>query len=63
VTINRIIEQTQAAGIAPGIHNSDLQRIGSQHEQGVRFIAYASDIEFIYNGALQGVQALQEKQP
>jgi hypothetical protein len=29
----------------------------------VRFIAYASDIEFLYNGATQGVQALKEKQP
>lgn len=61
-TIRQIIERTRAAEIAPGIHNSDPQQIGPLHEQGVRFMAYASEIEFIYNGALQGVQALQEKQ-
>ena len=49
--------------IAPGIHTSDVRAIGPLHQQGVRFIAYASDIEFIYNGAQQGVLALQEWQP
>jgi 2-keto-3-deoxy-L-rhamnonate aldolase RhmA len=62
-TIDQVIEQAQGAGIAPGIHTSDVQRIGLLHRQGVRLIAYASDLEFLYNGAAQGVQALQEQQP
>lgn len=62
-TIGQIIATTSQAARWPGIHTSDPAAIGSWHEQGVRFIAYASDIEFLYNGARQGVQALQEKQP
>jgi 2-dehydro-3-deoxyglucarate aldolase/4-hydroxy-2-oxoheptanedioate aldolase len=62
-TISQVIRTTARTNIAPGIHTSDPQRIGPLHAQGVRFIAYASDIEFLYNGALQGVQALQEQQP
>jgi len=61
-TIHQIITTTAQAKLWPGIHTSDPAAIGTWHEQGVRFIAYASDIEFLYNGARQGVQALQEKQ-
>jgi len=61
-TIQGIIETTKQHAIAPGIHTSDVTAIGPLHQQGVRFIAYASDIEFIYNGAQQGVLALQEWQ-
>lgn len=62
-TISQIIATTRQHNIAPGIHTSDLAAIGPLHEQGVRFIAYASDIEFIYNGAAQGAQTLKESQP
>ena len=62
-TIQAIISTTKQHAIAPGIHTSDVTAIGPLHQQGVRFIAYASDIEFIYNGAQQGVLALQEWQP
>jgi 2-dehydro-3-deoxyglucarate aldolase/4-hydroxy-2-oxoheptanedioate aldolase len=62
-TIQQVIKASQGFQIAPGIHTSDPTAISSLHENGVRLIAYASDIEFLFNGALQGVQALQEKQP
>lgn len=62
-TIGRVITSTLAHKIAPGIHTSDPAAIGALHRQGVRFIAYASDIEFLYNGARQGVQALEVVQP
>lgn len=62
-TISQIIATAAQRNIAPGIHTSDPAAIGPLHDQGVRFIAYASDIEFIFNGAAQGAQALKEKQP
>jgi 2-keto-3-deoxy-L-rhamnonate aldolase RhmA len=62
-TIGQIIDVTARAQIFPGIHTSDAEAIGPLHDQGVRFIAYASDIEFIFNGAQQGLHKLQEKQP
>jgi 2-keto-3-deoxy-L-rhamnonate aldolase RhmA len=62
-TINQIITTTARHDIAPGIHTSDPAAIGPLHEQGVRLIAYASDIEFIFNGAAQGAQQLKAKQP
>jgi 2-keto-3-deoxy-L-rhamnonate aldolase RhmA len=62
-TISQIITSTTQHNIAPGIHTSDLAAIGPLHDGGVRFIAYASDIEFIFNGAAQGAQALRGKQP
>jgi 2-keto-3-deoxy-L-rhamnonate aldolase RhmA len=60
--IGQIINATAQAQIYPGIHTSDLAAVGPLHEQGVRVIAYASDIEFIFNGAQQGLHKLQEKQ-
>lgn len=60
-TIQRIIATAQRHNIFPGIHSSDLTALASLREQGVRIINYASDIEFLYNGAVQGVRALQGK--
>ncbi len=58
-TVSHIISATRRHHIIPGMHTSQLESITSLHQQGVRFIAYASDIEFIYNGALQAVQTLR----
>jgi 4-hydroxy-2-oxoheptanedioate aldolase len=57
--ISRIISTATERQIFPGIHSSDPTALSAWSEQGIRFIAYASDIEFLYNGALQGVQALR----
>jgi 2-keto-3-deoxy-L-rhamnonate aldolase RhmA len=62
-TISQIIEQVGQSGRAPGIHTSDPGQIGPLHSQGVRFIAYGSDIELLYNGAAQGAAVLREHQP
>jgi 2-keto-3-deoxy-L-rhamnonate aldolase RhmA len=58
-TIGHIISATSRHQIIPGMHTSQLESIKSLHQQGVHFITYASDIEFIYNGALQAVQTLR----
>jgi 2-keto-3-deoxy-L-rhamnonate aldolase RhmA len=58
-TIQHILSTVQQMGVAPGIHTSDLAALAPLREQGVRFITYASDIEFVYNGARQAVEALQ----
>jgi len=58
-TISRIISTATEHQIFPGIHSSDPTALAAWSEQGIRCIAYASDIEFLYNGALQGVQALR----
>jgi 2-keto-3-deoxy-L-rhamnonate aldolase RhmA len=60
-TIRHIIATARSHNIFPGIHSSDLAALASLREQGLRLITYASDIEFLYNGTLQGVQALQGK--
>jgi 2-keto-3-deoxy-L-rhamnonate aldolase RhmA len=57
-TIRHIVAAVQQAGATPGIHTSDLAALTALREQGVRFITYASDIEFVYTGARQAVQAL-----
>jgi 2-keto-3-deoxy-L-rhamnonate aldolase RhmA len=58
-TIAHVVAAVQQAGVAPGIHTSDLAALAPLCEQGVRFITYASDIELLYNGARQAVEALQ----
>jgi 2-dehydro-3-deoxyglucarate aldolase/4-hydroxy-2-oxoheptanedioate aldolase len=62
-TISQIIALASSRNIFPGIHSSDLTALASLREQGVRMINYASDIEFLYNGAVQGLQALRGNQP
>ena len=58
-TISHIISVARRQQIIPGMPTSRPESIPSLRQQGVRFITYASDVEFIYNGALQGVQALR----
>ena len=61
-TVQQVITTAKQHQIAPGIHSSDPTAIPTLLKQGIRLIAYASDVEFLYNGALQGVQILQESQ-
>src|SRR3954447_20754807 len=58
-TIDQVIATTTSHNIFPGIHSGDPAALAGLRERGIRLIAYASDIEFIYNGAQQGVQALR----
>jgi len=61
-TIQAIISVANRHQLVTGIHSSDATAIPALLRQGIRLIAYASDVEFIYNGALQGVQALRGSQ-
>jgi 2-keto-3-deoxy-L-rhamnonate aldolase RhmA len=58
-TIELILATLTRAGCIPGIHTSDPAALRTLSAQGVRCFTFASDIEFIYNGARQGVQALR----
>jgi 2-keto-3-deoxy-L-rhamnonate aldolase RhmA len=60
--ISQVIAVARQQNIVVGIHSSAASAIPALLGQGIRFIAYASDVEFLYNGALQGVQALRENQ-
>ena len=61
-TVQQVITTAKQHQIVPGIHSSDPTAIPTLLKQGIRLIAYASDVEFLYNGALQGAQILQESQ-
>jgi 2-keto-3-deoxy-L-rhamnonate aldolase RhmA len=61
-TIDRIVKTSSDHQIWPGIHTSDPAALPALREQGMRLITYASDVEFIYTGARQGIQALRGSQ-
>lgn len=58
-TINEIIATANRANIRSGITCSDPAALATLRERGLRLITYGSDVEFLYNGARQGVQALR----
>ncbi len=58
-TVDQIVKMAGEHNISPGMHSSDPAALTGLRERGVRLIAYASDIEFIYNGAAQGVAAIR----
>lgn len=58
-TISRVVTVANQSAIIAGIPTSQLEAISSLRERDFRLIAYGSDVEFIYNGARQGVQALR----
>jgi 2-keto-3-deoxy-L-rhamnonate aldolase RhmA len=61
-TIDHIIAAAKRHSFIPGMPTSQPESLPALGQRGVRFITYASDLEFIYNGALQGVQALRARQ-
>jgi len=58
-TIEKIVATADRHHIRPGIHTSDSAALPALRAQGMRLITYASDVEFIYTGAQQGVRALR----
>lgn len=61
-TIDEIVATANRHAIKPAIHCSDPAALAALRERGMRLMTYASDVEFIYTGALQGVQALRGNQ-
>jgi 2-keto-3-deoxy-L-rhamnonate aldolase RhmA len=59
---SQIIATAQRQQIIAGLPTSQAAAIPALVEQGIRLIAYASDVEFIYNGARQAVEALAGNQ-
>jgi 2-keto-3-deoxy-L-rhamnonate aldolase RhmA len=55
--IGTILSALKQSTAYVGMHTSDVTTMPQLYAQGIRFISYASDVEFIYNSALQGVQA------
>ncbi len=62
-TIQHIASQVAGQQRFSGIHVGDLESLITYRDQGLNFLTYTSDIEFIYNGALQGLHALQGTKP
>jgi 2-keto-3-deoxy-L-rhamnonate aldolase RhmA len=58
-TIEQIVAAAGRRNIQPGIHTSDPAALPALRAQGLRLITYASDVEFIYTGAQQGIHALR----
>jgi 2-keto-3-deoxy-L-rhamnonate aldolase RhmA len=57
--IDRVIAACDAAGVASGIHISDVQELGMWMRKGMRMITCSTDTEFLSRGAAQVVQGLR----
>jgi 2-dehydro-3-deoxyglucarate aldolase/4-hydroxy-2-oxoheptanedioate aldolase len=57
--ISQIVATAIRHQIFPGIPSGPAEAIPGLRDQGFRLLTYGSDVEFIYNGARQGVQALR----
>jgi 2-keto-3-deoxy-L-rhamnonate aldolase RhmA len=57
--IQHIASQVASQQRFSGIHVGDPETLATYRDQGINFLTYSSDIEFIYNGVLQGLHAFQ----
>ena len=57
--IDRVIAACDAAGVASGIHISDVQELGMWMRKGMRMITCSTDTEFLSRGAAHVVQGLR----
>lgn len=58
-SIERVIESARRHGVAMGIHLRDVQQLRRWQARGMTMLTYASDLDFLRNGAEAGVVALR----
>ncbi len=56
----RIISACNKYGVAPGIHLSDMEDVKKWAAEGMRFITYSYDIQFLKDASREALSRLQE---
>ena len=57
--IQKVIDISLEAGVAPGIHMGSIERLSEWSDRGMQMIMYNSDLGFLLEGAESGVKALK----